>query len=366
MTRAQSQAIKQLKSLTGRKHVHLIGRGAAGIFAVLRAANILGKDILIPANTCYIVLWAVVASGNYPRLADIDPLTSAVTVKTLRDSYTPATAAIIPCHMYGISAPMNAICAWAKVQHLLVIEDAALATGNSTDGMPCGAWGDASIFSFGLGKIIDTELGGAVLTNDASLSQEIGRILRQLPIWNKQLYGLARAWNELYWAFHRQENMTAPTSRIYADLFQQFHETAAYQIPESYWDDLPEAISGLQENLAHRRKITGIYEQHLQNTNIRLLKLPSENALWRYPVFVDCSIREEVLDALWEQGCHDVTCWYPSLQAMAAAILPNREQPPTPEANRRGAEVINLPLSQNTPESEARKIAGALLDMAGS
>ncbi len=366
MTHAQLRGIKQLKSLTGRSHVHLIGRGAAGILAVLRAANIYGKDVLIPANTCYIVLWAVIASGNYPRLTDIDPLTGAVTVKTLRDSLTPATAAIIPCHMYGISAPMNAICAWAKAQHLLVIEDAALAIGNSADGIPCGAWGDASIFSFGLGKIIDTELGGAVLTEDASLSQEVGRVLQRLPIWNKQIYGLARAWNELYWASHRQENIAAPISRIYANLFQQFHKTTAYQIPESYWDDLPEAISGLQENLAHRRKITGIYEQYLQNTNIRLLKLPFDNALWRYPVFIDYSMREEVLDALWGQGCHDVTCWYPSLQAMAAAILPNRGQPPTPEADRRGSEVINLPLSQNTPESEARKIARILLDVTGS
>lgn len=349
MTATQTSAIEQLKTLTGRQHVHLLGRGATGIFAVLRAAGFLNKDVLIPANTCYIVLWAVMASGNHPRLVDIDPQSGNVTPATLEAAHTSKTAAIIPCHIFGIPAPMAEICAWAKARNLMVIEDAALALGNKADEQPCGAWGDASIFSFGLGKTIDVELGGAVLIDDPKLSQEISRVIQTLPMWDKHFYRQTRDWNDLYWVLHRQE--TSATTAQYARWFQQFHQITAYQIPASYWNDLPPALKRLENNLLHRYKLASIYTEQLTKLAVRLLEIPT-TVLWKYPMFVEKNLREDILDILWERGHHEVTCWYPSLQAMSSALLPNLAQPPTPYADEWGAEVINLPLSQNISEAD--------------
>lgn len=360
MTPAQITATTQLQTLTKRQHVHLTGRGTAGIFAILRAAGFLAKDVLIPANTCYIVAWAVIASGNRPRLVDIDPVTGNVTPSMLEAARTPTTAAIIPCHLYGIPAPMAEICAWANTHQLLVIEDAALAVGNQAGELPCGAWGDASILSFGLGKTIDIELGGAVLTDNAPLSKEISRVLKSLPLWSTSLYKQTRVWNDLYWALHRCENDGLNLDRQYAALFQQFHEIAAYQLPASYWDDLPAALADLKNNLAHRRKLAEIYSEALKAAPVQIQQFADLSALWKYPVFVARQLREDVLDTLWNHGHHEVTCWYPSLHPMVASLLPNINQPPTPCADAWGAEVINLPLSSNTTEIDARAIAKML------
>lgn len=360
MTAAQASAIEQLKILTGRQNAHLVGRGAAGIFAILRAAGFLNNDVLIPANTCYIVLWAIVASGNHPRLVDIDPQTGSVTPATLEAAHTSKTAALIPCHIFGIPAPMAEICEWAKTHHLMVIEDAALALGNRAAERPCGTWGDASIFSFGLGKTVDIELGGAVFTDDPNFSQEISHVLQTFPVWDTQLYRQTRAWNELYWVLHRQERSTIILKHQYAGLFQQFHQITTYQLPTSYWNDLPPALELLNKNLAHRRNLASLYKEVLNNTSMRLLEISATTALWKYPIFVKKRLREDILDALWERGHHEVTCWYPSLQAMTSALMPNIAQPPTPHADEWGAEVINLPLSQNTSEADVIEITDTL------
>src|SRR5688572_3295194 len=112
-----------LREMTGRGHALLAGRGAAGIWAALRALDLRHQYVLLPANTCYIVLWAVLRSGNKPLLLDVDSessvLSRGVQLNTLLDR---KIGAIIPCHMYGLPAPMTDICAWAKANDIYVIE----------------------------------------------------------------------------------------------------------------------------------------------------------------------------------------------------------------------------------------------------
>src|SRR5579871_1060787 len=109
---AAAECRRLLRERTGRAHVILTGRGATAIWATLRALDLHNQPILIPANTCYIVLWAILQSGNQPYLADIDPLTGNVTAQTLDQSGI-RPAAIIPAHMYGIPVPMAEIVSWA-------------------------------------------------------------------------------------------------------------------------------------------------------------------------------------------------------------------------------------------------------------
>jgi dTDP-4-amino-4,6-dideoxyglucose len=171
-TAAQLESLHVLRGLTVRSHALLAGRGAAGIQAVLQVLGFRDRPVLIPANTCYIVLWAVLRAGNRPYLVDVDPHTGNVTPETLTACNADGPAAVIPCHLYGLPAPMTGILAWARERSVFVLEDAALALGATVEDRPAGAWGDASIFSFGLGKIVDAEVGGALLTDDSRLALE--------------------------------------------------------------------------------------------------------------------------------------------------------------------------------------------------
>lgn len=84
---------------------------------------------------------------------DVDDRTGSITPETLNAALDDPPAVIIPCHLYGLPAPMKSLLAWARARDVKVIEDAALALGGMADGRPAGAWGDAAVYSFGAGKI---------------------------------------------------------------------------------------------------------------------------------------------------------------------------------------------------------------------
>ncbi len=374
----QDSAIPTLQRLSQRSHAIVIGRAAGAIWATLRALDFRDQWVLLPANTCYIVLWAVLKSGNKPFLIDIDPQTANISPQTLSQCPIDNPAALIPCHMYGLPAPMAEICAWAHERNIFVIEDAALALGAQVDGKPAGAWGDASIFSFGHGKIVDTEIGGAFLTDDAKLAAEVEKILASVDAWSDHHADLTNQWNAIYWALHQFEAENPRLAEIYPKLFEIYGELVAYSLPAqlttsfqvpspTHWrgdlgvrfqgNILTSALENLPANLKHRAKIAAIYDELRESCPVWTLERPAGSILWRYPLLVSARHRDDLLQHLWENGVHDATRWYPPLRHMLAALGPDLPPQATPGADRLGAEIINLTLDSRVGESEARKTA---------
>ena len=260
---AAAAARRLLRQRTGREHILLTGRGATAIWAALRALDLNDRAVLLPANTCYIVLWAVLLSGNRPVLVDVDPLTANISPHTLEQCGVEAPAVVIAAHMYGQPAPMEAITAWATARSIFVIEDAALALGSISDGRPAGAWGNISIFSFGSGKILDAGNGGALLTDDSVFASEIERIIVTLPLWTKRLEQLQHQWLEIYWAIHQFETQTPRLAKIYPTLFSIYSEITLYRLPASRGGDLRTQLQSWDANLAQRAEIASILRSSL-------------------------------------------------------------------------------------------------------
>jgi dTDP-4-amino-4,6-dideoxygalactose transaminase len=355
-----TQSTRLLRELTGRKHALLAGRGAAGICAALRALDLRDQYVLIPSNTCYIVLWAVLRSGNKPLLVDVDLQTANLNIeKIVNHRGHREVKAIIPCHMYGLGAGIREICKWAQERGIYVIEDAALALGATVDGRPAGAWGDVSIFSFGLGKIADNQVGGAILTDDDRLAAEMQKILDEMPLWDDRLMGLTNQWNAIYWALHQYEVDNPRLNDLYPALYGIYGELTAYRLPNDYWDDLPGMLRGLTENHAHRAQMARVYDElnltpypplhswrggEIRDKN-KLIWTPPRSegsVLWKYPLLVAPEHRNDLLQYLWDNGVQDATRWYPPLRYMTAALVPDIQQPPTPGADELGASIINL------------------------
>ena len=346
-----------LQSLSGRAHVSLLGRAAAGIWATFRARGFAQRIILVPANSCYIVLWAVLESGNIPLLVDIDPLTGNISRQTLQQTGVEDAAAVIPCHMYGLPAPMDEITAWAHERGIFVIEDAALALGGQVAGRPAGAWGNAAIFSFGLGKVVDNQVGGALGTDDKSLATEIDHLLSHVPLWDDTMLELTNQWNNLYWALHQYEDRNPRLLALYPQLFDTYRPLITYRLAADEWRDFPAALHHLDQNLEHRNRIADGYDQQLQPLPVRTMKRPTGAFFWRYPFFVAPKLRNALLQHLWEHGIHEATRWYPSLRYMASALVADVAQPPTPNADLLSASVINLPVDGSTNATAVEKIA---------
>ena len=355
---AAAAARRLLRQRTGREHVLLTGRGATAIWATIRALDLHDRAVLLPANTCYVVLWAVLLSGNQPVLVDVDPLTANISPQTLDQSGAKAPAVVIPAHMYGLPAPMDAITAWAAARRVFVIEDAALALGTISDEKPAGAWGDVSIFSFGSGKIVDAGNGGALLTDDAVLAAEIKRVVATLPLWTKRLGQLNRQWLEIYWATHQFESHNERLAEIYPTLFSIYGAITQYRLPESWASGLRAELLNLDANIARRNDIARLYDRTLSALPTAFLRLldRQSSTLWRYPLLVSNGQRDTLLETLWSHGIFTATRWYPSLLPMCRALAPDVLQTATPSADQLSDEIINLPLARDQAKQAIRII----------
>ena len=138
-----------------------------------------GDEVITVSHTAVATVAAIRSTGATPVLIDVDPHTYTMSPEALATAITPRTKAIIPVHIYGHPADMEAILTIAQEAGIRVIEDCAQAHGAFVLGKRVGALGDMGCFSFyptkNLGAVGD---GGAVISNDEGLLDRI-RHLRQ-------------------------------------------------------------------------------------------------------------------------------------------------------------------------------------------
>jgi dTDP-3-amino-3,4,6-trideoxy-alpha-D-glucose transaminase len=137
-----------------------------------------GDEVITAANTCAPTVVAILDAGAQPVLVDVDPVTYTLDPGRLADSITAATRCVVPVHLYGQCADMDAMLAIAAEYGLPVVEDCAQAHGARVGERAAGSMGTAGCFSFyptkNLGALGD---GGMIITDDASLADRL-RLLR--------------------------------------------------------------------------------------------------------------------------------------------------------------------------------------------
>jgi dTDP-4-amino-4,6-dideoxygalactose transaminase len=161
------------------KHCVGVGNGLEALELSLRAAGIgPGDEVIVPSNT-YIATWLAISACG-ATVVPVEPRQGGMNIDPagIAAAVTPRTQAILPVHLYGEPADMDAINAIAAKHGLFVLEDAAQAHGAKYRGRRTGGLGNAAAFSFypskNLGALGD---GGAVVTNDAALAGRV-RALR--------------------------------------------------------------------------------------------------------------------------------------------------------------------------------------------
>ena len=162
----------------GAKYCVGVGNGLDALQLILRAMDIgAGDEVIVPANT-FIATWLAVSyAGAVPVPVEPDPRTCNLDPARVEEAITPRTKAVMPVHLYGQCANMDAINEVARPLGLRVIEDAAQAHGALYKGRPAGSLGDAAGFSFYPGKNLGAAGdAGAVVTHDAALAEELRRL----------------------------------------------------------------------------------------------------------------------------------------------------------------------------------------------
>lgn len=173
------------------KHGIGVSSGTDAILVALMALGIgPGDEVITTPFTFFATGGCVSRVGAKPVFVDIEPQTFNIDPALIEAAITPRTKAIIPVHLYGQMAEMDAIMAIATRHHLAVIEDAAQAIGAEYKGRRAGSIGTMGCFSFfpskNLGGFGD---GGMVVTNDDALGAKL-RLLRTHGMQPKYYYKL--------------------------------------------------------------------------------------------------------------------------------------------------------------------------------
>jgi dTDP-4-amino-4,6-dideoxygalactose transaminase len=192
---------KMFAAYCGADHCVAVTNGTAAIQLVLQGLGVgPGDEVITVAHTFIATAEAINAAGARPVFIDIDPVSYTMDPAKLEKAITPRTKAIIPVHLYGQPADMDAINAIAAKHDIPVIEDSCQAHGAKYKGRPTGSLGKAACFSFYPSKNLGAcGEGGAVTTNDAELAKKV-RMLRDhgsvkkyehdFPAYNLRLEGI--------------------------------------------------------------------------------------------------------------------------------------------------------------------------------
>lgn len=162
----------------GVDHAVGVGNGLDALHLILSGLGIgPGDEVIVPAHT-FIATWlAVTATGATPVGVDVSLETANMDPSALEAAITHRTAAIMPVHLYGQPADVDAIGAIATRHGLALVEDAAQAHGASWNAKMAGSLGRAGGFSFYPGKNLGAlGDGGAIVTDDAQLAQRVRQL----------------------------------------------------------------------------------------------------------------------------------------------------------------------------------------------
>jgi perosamine synthetase len=331
---AQGPMVERFEALcatmAGTSHAVAVGNGTVALDAALAVLDIgPGQEVITSPFTFAATINAILRSGADVRFADIgddftlDPASVASLIG-------PATAAIVPVHLYGLPCDMSPLMALADRHGLAVVEDAAQAHGAEVDGRRAGSFG-VGCFSFYATKNVTSGEGGCVTTDDAMLAERL-RVIR---------------------------NQGMRARYDYAMIGQNWRMTdiaAAVAIPQM--ERLDEIIRRRRSNAARLTSLLG------SNPAVTTPSVPAGRGhVWhQYTVLLEPGIDRDRVSASMSSAGIDTGVYYPGLvwDHSAYRDLPTVHRDDTPVALDCTTRCLSLPIHPGLSTSDIERVAEQL------
>ena len=158
----------------GVKHAIATSNATTGLHACLIGLGVKpGDEVILPAFTFIATANTVLFAGAKPVFVDIDPVTFNIDPGAVRKAITPKTSAVMPVHLFGQPADIQAIAEATRGHDIKILGDAAQAHGAAIGPRKVGSFGDVECFSMYPTKNMTTGEGGMITTDDAETAERI-------------------------------------------------------------------------------------------------------------------------------------------------------------------------------------------------
>lgn len=317
---------REFANYCGVEHCVSVDSGYSALELIVRAYDIgPGDEVITAANTFIATTLAISNAGATPVLVDCDPVTYNLDPSKIEAAITPRTKAIMPVHLYGQPADMDAINAIARKHNLRVFEDAAQAAGARYKGRRAGNLGDAAGFSFYPGKNLGAYGdGGAVTTNDEVIADKI-RLLRNIG--QKVKYH-----HEVKGFNHRLDTMQAAVLRV--------------KLP--YLDGWN----------ASRRRAAATYARLLADLPIELPSYADDHIFHLYVIRI--AGRDGLMDYLKEKGIASGLHYPIPIHLLPAYAELGHKRGDFPVTEAYADTIVSLPIFPELDDEKVAYVAGAI------
>ena len=317
---------REFASYIGVRDAVGVGSGTEALHLALAACGIgRGDEVITVAHTAVATVAAIELAGAAPVFVDIEPDYFTLNPERLEAAITSKTKAIVPVHIYGQPADLDAINSLAKRHGLRVIEDCAQAHGATYRKRKVGAWGDIACFSFyptkNLGAIGD---GGAITTNDPHLAESV-RYLREYG-WVERNVSAIPGWNS------RLDELQAAILRV--------------------------KLQFLDGDNERRRKIADLYDELLAGSDL-ILPRRREDATHVFHLYVVRSTeRDDLLARLRANGV-GAAIHYPAPVHLQPAYRGRLAAHDVANTEHIATEILSLPIYPELTDAEVERVAAA-------
>jgi perosamine synthetase len=309
----------------GTEYALTVSNGTTGLHLALVALGVgPGDEVIVPDLTFVATANAVAYTGAKPVLADVDPDTLCLDPESVKSLLSPRTKAIMPVHLYGHPADMDALAELAQARGIAIIEDAAEAHGAEYRGRRVGALGKCAVFSFYGNKVITTGEGGMITTDDRQLYEKARR-LRDHAMHPQRRY------------FHEERGFNYRITNL----------QAALGVAQ---------LERIDDFLGRRTEIMEWYRQEIPSTDqIRLNRVKNwaKSAFWMVCLEVDWfdeASRDAFMRELRKRNI-DSRPYFCALSSM-----PMYRQMPLPVAARKARIGLNLPSYYELTKSDVQRV----------
>lgn len=328
-----------LEQYTGAKHVINVGNGTDALQIALMGLGLKpGDEVITPTFTFIATAEVVALLGLTPVVVDVNWDTMNMDVESVRRAITPRTKAIVPVHLFGQCADMEAIMELANKHHLYVVEDACqaigakytFANGETKQAGTIGHIGCTSFFpSKNLGCYGD---GGAIFTNDDELADRMTAIAN---------HGCRVRYH------HDEIGVNSRLDSIQAAV-------------------LDAKLPHLDEYIAARQKAAAYYDKVFANCEQLLIpgRQPhSTHVFHQYTLRVVGADRDKLREGLAERGIPAMIYYPVPLHQQKAYLDPRYKDGDFPVAERLAACVLSLPMHTELDEEQLEYITSNVLEL---